>query len=117
MTTPEQNAQNTSWMDFRLREEAMNHLWDIINNPEGQTRVKGTLAGNLLKSKYIQDKDDLFYENILKECSEHLYYKEWSNYYSVYVAKNISPPVFALKELWANCQKKHEFNPPHTHAG
>ena len=103
------------WLDLRLTEETMNYLWDIINNKP--TVIKGDLAGNISKSMDIQDKDNWFYENVLKRCAETIYFKDWNTYYNVHVAKSAPPPVFELKELWVNYQKQHEFNPPHVHQG
>jgi len=101
------------WLDIRLTEETMNYLWNFINNKP--TIIKGELAGNITKSMNIQDKDNWFYENVLKRCAETIYFKDWENYYNVYIAKTISPPVFTLKLLWVNYQLQHEFNPPHNH--
>ena len=106
------------WLDLRLSEKVMNYLWDIINIPAvQQTSAKTELAGNISKSSYIQDKDNWFYENVLKQCVETIYYKKWDNYYNVHVTKSVPAPVFSLKELWVNYQKQHEFNPVHNHAG
>ena len=50
-------------LDLRLSKEAMDHLWDDINGSK-QTDARKTLAGNISKSVYIQDKDNWFYENV-----------------------------------------------------
>ena len=106
---------NSPWLDTRLTKEAMDHLWNNINGK--QTDARKSLVGNISKSEYIEDKDNWFYENVLKELTEHIFYKDWNNYYNVHVTKVIPPTVFELKELWVNYQKQHEFNPPHTHQG
>ena len=109
---------NPPWLDLRLTKEAMDYLWDSINNKQDkQSDARKTLVGNISKSEFIEDKDNWFYENVLKECTEHLFYKDWINYYNVHVTKNVLPPVFMLEEIWVNYQKQHEFNPPHTHNG
>ena len=104
--------QNLPWLDLRLSKEAMDYLWDDINGK--QTDVRKKLAGNISKSVEIQDKNNWFYENVLKHCAETIY-KDWDNYYNVHVAKSAPPPVYELRELWVNYQKQHEFNPPHKH--
>ena len=109
----QQNIPNPPWLDLRLTKEAMDYLWDDINGK--QTDAKNDLVGNISKSKYIEDKDNWFYENVLKESAETIYFKEWNNYYNVHVTKSALPPVFELKRLWVNYQKQHEFNPPHYH--
>ena len=108
--------RNPPWLDVRLPTEAMNFLWDSINQSSTRDARLG-LAGNLTKSEFIQDKDNYFYDNVLKELSEILYYKDWVSFYNVNIAKNMLPFVFELKSLWVNYQKQHEFNPPHVHAG
>ena len=109
-------VQNPPWMDVCLTEESMNYLWDIINHSSHGNARPG-LAGNVYKSEYVDDENNWFYENVLQECTEYLYFKEWINYYNVYIKKAEPPPVFALEELWVNYQKQHEFNPPHQHTG
>jgi hypothetical protein len=101
------------WLDTRLTKEAMDHLWDDINGK--QTDARKDLAGNISKSEFIQDKDNWFYENVLKQLTEKLYFREWNNYYEVVITKAKTLPIFKLYELWVNYQKQHEFNPPHNH--
>ncbi len=103
------------WIDHRLTKEAMDYLWDDINGK--QTDYRKYLAGNISKSDQIEDKDNWFYETVLKDRAEHLYYKEWINYYEIVVTKTEPRPEFFLKDLWVNYQKQHEFNPPHKHDG
>jgi hypothetical protein len=103
------------WLDIRLAKEGMDFLWYIIDHTMLQQR--DNQIGNISKSIFIQDKDNWFYDNALKEYSELLYYKEWNNYYNVKIAKIIPPPVFTLEKIWVNYQKQHEFNPPHDHGG
>ena len=111
--TNQENIPNPPWLDLRLTKEAMDYLWDDINGK--QTDAKNNFAGNISRSKYIEDKDNWFYENVLKRCAETIYFKDWNTYYNVHVAKSAPPPVFKLTELWVNYQKQHEFNPPHMH--
>jgi hypothetical protein len=91
------------WLDLRLTKEAMDHLWNSSHYGD----AKETLVGHISRSEYIEDKDNWFYENVLKRCAETIYLKERSD----------PPPVFELKMLWVNYQKQHEFNPPHMHLG
>ena len=106
------------WLDVRIGKEAIDYLWDIINNSTQEINAKRTLAGNISKSRYIEDKENLFYERVLKEASEIMYFKDsWKDYFDVVVTKKVHFPVFALDELWMNYQKQYEFNPPHNHSG
>ena len=114
---------NRPWLDIRLPENAMDHLWDSINTPishqqEQETDAKGILAGNISKSRFIQDKNNWFFKNALQQPLEYVFYREtWSNYFDIIATKLISPPVFKLDDMWVNYQKQHEFNPPHNHGG
>ena len=116
MTNTVWGSQDTPWIDVRIKEEIMNYLWDIINNSP-KRNAKGTLAGNISKSEYIQDKDNWFYEYILKGAAEYMYMKKWDNYYECVITKNKTFPEFYLKNLWVNYQKQNEFNPLHCHIG
>jgi hypothetical protein len=114
-----QYSNPTPWWDIKFSKEVINHLWDIVDlqqgpNPRG---VQSSLAGNISKSSYLQDKENWFYKNVLKEMSEAYYCKHWDNYYDIIVSKSKPMPKFQLNQLWANFQKQHEFNPPHNHAG
>jgi hypothetical protein len=103
------------WIDNRLTKEAMDYLWDDINGK--QTDYRKHLAGNISKSGLIEDKDNWFYENVLKRCTETIYFKDWNNYYNVHIAKLHEAPEYVLDKLWVNYQKQNEFNPPHDHSG
>ena len=100
----------------------MKHLWESIDTAQqeaersgfhtfdqrsGKRKTEGILPENISKSKYIKDKDNWFYENVLKEMLEYKYNEGISN----------PPIVFELQTLWVNYQKQHEFNPPHNHNG
>ena len=103
-----QSEQEMPWLDRRLTKEALNHLWNSINQ-------LNTTTENISRSILIQDKDDWFYENVLKEYSEYIYLSDWNNYYNVVVSKFKPPPVFTLEKMWVNYQKQYDFNPPHKH--
>ena len=102
-------------VDVRLTDKAIDCLWDIINGTS--TDARSNLAGNISNSRYIEDKNNIFYENVLKHWSEYMFFKNWNNYYDVHIAKYIPLPEFSLQKLWVNYQKQHEFNPPHGHGG
>ena len=107
------------WLDVRLKKEAMDYLWDTINNPSVQpTDARTVLAGNISKSYWVDTlKDNWFYENVLDSCVKTLYFRNWTNHYNVYIAQIQKMPEFKLKEFWVNFQKQYEFNPVHNHAG
>jgi hypothetical protein len=109
------NEQLQPWADYRLNEDAMNHLLNAIDNQPSTAITQHQLAGNISKSVYIKDKNNWLYENVLKEMTEYLFYKDWNNWFEVNVANSRPPAEFRLDSLWVNYQKQHEFNPPHTH--
>ena len=120
----EQKLPNQPWLDLRLTKEAIDHLWEMINQrPRKPLTMNGFGPNN--KVYDIEDKNDWFFENVLKECSERLYYKDWNNYYKVHIEHSIPPTVFELQlnvqsrvgKMWANHQKQHEYLPPHAHMG
>ena len=100
------------FLDMRLEKVAMEHLWDIINTRgtsiESHARKLHGMPpiSPISKSKYIEDKDDFFWEKILKGMTEHMYHKDLEK-----------PLTFKLEKLWVNYQKQHEFVPPHNHSG
>ena len=115
-----QQQQERLWVDIHLQKYVMDFLWDIIDakNRFPQIDSRGKLAGNISKSMYIEDKNNFFYERVLKGMSEQLYFRDsWKNYFDVVVTKAVSIPKFILKEMWVNHQKQYEFNPPHSHGG
>ena len=117
----QQKLLKPPWLDIRLTKEVMDHLWDMINQQGTQPAAGSVMqkdanfAGPNNKVKEFEDKNDWFFENALKKCSEQLYYKDWSNYYNTYITKIVPSPVFELGRMWVNHQKQHEYIPPHNH--
>ena len=111
--TSKEHSGAMPWLDLRLTQQMMDHLWELINNPIATQDTAETTQ----KSKHIQDKNNWLYENVLKEVSEHLYFKDWNHYFEVVIKKSKPPPIFTLKALWVNYQKQGEFFPPHGHGG
>ena len=100
-----------------IDEDVMKLLPQTIEERVTWENVREEFGGPNSNSFFIEDKDDWFYENVLKECTETLYFREWSNYYNVHVAKVRPLPLFTLKNMWVNRQKQHEFSSPHNHSG
>ena len=104
------------WLEIKLPKEAIEFLWDAVSHTDSHTDARNGLVGNISKSDFMLDKDDWFFKNTLEGWCNTMFFKEWTNYYGVYVAKILPPPVFELNGFWVNYQKQHEFNPPHSHA-
>tara|TARA_Y100001949_G_C15981338_1_gene328499 strand:+ start:1792 stop:2433 length:642 start_codon:yes stop_codon:yes gene_type:complete len=106
--------ENKLWWDLRLSEATMNYLWKRINYPTlSSNDARKKLAGNISRSNWIQDEDDWFYENVLKELAEKMFLIDPVVESHLIVKEKI--PEFKLKTLWVNYQKQYEFNPPHNH--
>ena len=72
------------WIDTRLTEEEMNFLRDAIENST-EENINKELAGNISKSEEIVDKDNWFYETVLKRLTERMFYRDWDAYYKYLV--------------------------------
>ena len=103
MTNP-----NELWIDTRLSQKEMDFLWGCISTEENKEHHK---------SKLIEDKDNWFFETILKNLTERLFYRDLDVYHKYYIEKEEPPPKFEMNRVWVNYQKKHEFNPLHDHSG
>ena len=73
------------------------------------------LAGNISKSFIIKDKDDWFFNNVLK-----INIQEYTDQYTISATVptlSEEKKSYTLNKFWVNFQKKYEFNPVHNHAG
>jgi hypothetical protein len=109
------------WIDIRLTEEELEFLKSIFSSitKEQARQMRDTHgAGNVARCDLI-DKDNWFYENVLKDLTEKLFYDKWENYrkYVVPQDKNKPLPEFHLQSLWANFQRQHDHVPLHNHGG
>ena len=108
--------QDNIWIDTRLSAEHMDFLWASISE-ENKEKNSSYLAGEISKSELIKDKDNWFYENVLKKHSEKLFYDDWDNYRKYHIVKEHPLPKFEMNNFWVNYMKQHEFNPIHNHDG
>ena len=105
------------WLDLRLTKETIDHLWNDISE-ENKVDNSRDLAGNISKSEILIDKDNWFYETVLKKLTERMFYDDWNNYRKYHIVEKEEPlPEFEMESFWVNYQKQHEFNPPHNHDG
>ena len=104
------------WIDTRLSAEHMRYLNTAIatslKEQEGKD-WKENAAGNVSRSTLI-DKDNWFYENVLKNLAERMFFCDWDNYRK-YVINKDEILQFELFEMWVNFQKKHDHVPLHDH--
>jgi hypothetical protein len=105
------------WIDTKLSKEEMDFLHQAISE-KNKKDISSTLAGNTMKSELIIDKDNWFYETVLKKHIERLFYDDWNNYRKYHIVeKEESLPKFEMNRFWVNYQRQYEFNPLHFHSG
>ncbi len=102
------------WLQAKLPQQAMDHLWDCINTARGE-RWNSHLAGHIDSSFKLEDKNDWFWKNVLQQLTDE-YGKRFDHSHSSIIvkSKHLNP---YLDTLWMNCSKQHEFNPVHDHDG
>ena len=106
------------WIDIRLQPEEMTFLRDAIDTSIEEQKGKdwrNNTAGNASRSTLI-DKDNWFYETVLKKLIEKMFYDDWDNYRKYHIVKEHPLPKFEMNRFWVNYQKQHEFNPLHFHS-
>lgn len=102
---------NNGWITARLPDEAMAKLWEYIDARE--ENFKSNLAGNLTESNQIKDTDDWFTKNVLSHLTT-AHINEYGGPSDI-PASNPTRFKLILNDFWVNFQKKHEFNPIHSH--
>jgi hypothetical protein len=93
-----------------VKEELEKSIKKTLKNKEDQVDYRHKLAGNISQEFKLKITPKIKYltENMSKE-----YFNVFGNKISFY-EEDLD---FKLKTLWLNLQKKHEFNPVHTHSG
>ena len=102
--------RNIGWLEIKLNDDEMRHLWDCCADHKGDYKVN--LAGNINNSQEIIDKDNWFWDNVLIGCLT-TYAKNFQNLGEKYPSR--IPHPYYLRSLWVNYQKENEFNPRHNH--
>ena len=103
---------NTGFIKSKLNKEAMDRLNLYIKNKKEKWDNK--LAGNISDSFNIEDKDNWFFKNVLlKLLNEY----EQGDMQAIVPAILTQHCQYVLNSFWVNFQKKHEFNPVHSHNG
>ena len=101
---------NLGWLEIKLNEQEMKHLWSCS---EDHVRdAKPTLSGHITNSQYIDDKNNWFWDNVLLNCLE-AYSIEFRNMGDNCPTNNAHP--YYLSSFWVNYQRETDFNPLHIH--
>lgn len=89
---------------------------DIQANPELARPANSTLAGAIEKEYYIDgltDQLEPYLDWLSNQYDSHFHYTHTVDRMDI----GTRSWKFGLDRMWANFQKKHEFNPVHNHAG
>ena len=101
------------WLETKLPNKIIEHLWDCIETARGE-RWNKHLVGHIEKSFKIEDKNDIFWKEVLLPHLNH--YGQTFNHDHTKIPMDGKYETF-LDTLWVNYQNKHEFNPFHNHGG
>tara|TARA_B100001250_G_C19637986_1_gene716890 strand:+ start:60 stop:788 length:729 start_codon:yes stop_codon:yes gene_type:complete len=102
---------NYGWVETKLTQEAIDHLWKCIDNKQEDHRDQ--LVGQVSHSFALKDTGNKFLTDTLNPLIKD--YNENNGHWQRPPITN--PCTVYLKDMWVNYQYKHEFNPPHNHAG
>ena len=103
--------KNYGWIEHKLSEQEFDHVKKCIDIP-AEDRI--SLAGNILESIPLYDKDNWFFNNTIVPLIQ-TYTQEFGNLGNN-VPLNQHHPYY-MSDWWVNYQKQHEFNPLHFHTG
>ncbi len=110
---------NLPLLRCKLSDDIVKYLWDRIEDAADINKsAKSHLAGNISDSLYLDDKDDYFFNTILKDiCTK--YICEWSQFGNTFrnTGSNFKMDELKMREFWVNSQRQTEFNPTHNHGG
>jgi hypothetical protein len=108
---------------FKLPDEIIDYFWEQIEVAKKENEsMKGELVGNISRSLYLKDPENLIIDKIFAA----LFNTQYQSYFTDVVRKyfrRITPQHTSLNaepvldKLWVNFQKKYEFNPLHDHSG
>lgn len=112
---------NLGWLESKLSNDVMRHLWKLIEN-KGKN-MKPSLAGIINASYELNDKENWFFDNVLKDlCNTYVYNfgdigEDLPNYRGGMRAQHNQYKKYDLKSMWVNFQKQTDYNPLHHHNG
>ena len=106
----------TGWLEVDLSDQIVEYLKKRIEFASASNRsIKFSLAGHISESLNLEDKDNYFYKNVLLPCAN-TFIENFPWAYPKKVSSADRTNLY-LEKFWVNFQKKHEFNPLHTHSG
>ena len=106
---------NIPLLRCKLSDDIVKYLWNCIDDAVKDNKsAKGHLAGNISDSLYLIDKDNYFFNNILKDISKS-YVQEYGSVVAAF--RNNGSQDLVMNEFWVNSSRQNEFNPTHNHGG
>ena len=102
---------NYGWIEHKLDQEIMDHLWKCIENKQGDH--KSQLVGQVSQSFTLQDTDHKLLIDVLNPLIKS-YYDQSGQWKQIPMDNRCT---LYLRDMWVNYQYKHEYNPPHNHNG
>ena len=94
------HPRNHFWLEIPLDKDVMDYIKSQIKL--AKTNYKDHLVGHISSSLVLPDEERKL-TNYIQEAAKELDYVEHTQ--------------FIMNDMWVNFQRKHEFNPVHTHAG
>lgn len=104
---------NYGILTSKLHDNDLKTLSEEISSISFLKDASSSLAGNIEKEFFLHKSVDRLQELILPLCVE--YDKKFDYFKKINFLTKSSNLI--LDEVWVNFQKKHEFNPSHTHPG
>ena len=111
------NFPNIGVVEAKLPEGVVENLWKLIKEAGDKPEdMKPDLAGNINSSIRLDERSPLLEEFTGKIIP--LFIESHIGSYGPPWRETLKEGEhLRLETLWANSQKKHEFNPPHDHTG
>ena len=109
---------NISLLKCELGTAAQPYLWQQIEKAQiNKKNANQYLAGNISESLYLEDANDYFFINHLKEPCERYIQEHYSSSSFRNPFSNVGCSDLVLQEFWVNFSKQTEFNPVHSLGG
>ena len=110
---------NIPLLRCKLSDDNVKYLWNCIEDAVGENlSAKNHLAGNISESLYLTDKDNYFFNTILKDIGKQ-YIQQYSSFATTFRnnGSNFKMEDLVMREFWVNSSRQNEFNPTHNHGG
>ena len=108
---------NVGVVEGMLPKEIMDNIWKVVDEAKKKPEnMKGELAGNINSSIRLDTSNSLL-EDFMQKVLPAFISNHIESYGAPWRQVMKEGDQWNLESFWVNFQKKHEFNPPHDHAG